>query len=470
VSFRLRLFFTAAAIVAAVLALVMAIGWSRVMHVELDRLDVRLCSEAKRLAKEKFPAQELPRLEADMLQKLGLTSRDQLLVQFDETPQGTRFQSPRWDEVIQNAKAWRQGDLPANPAPPIKPPAMNLAQATECSFSSFQSGADPWRVVVAADHGAKGTVAANLIAPTAAIQKALLSALTIELPIALLLTALGAAVLSALTMRPVNRLRESMKVLTPARLDQRLKSHGEDHEFAELIHAYNTMLDRLEQSFTQASRFSADAAHELKTPLTILRGRLEQARRKTTDAKLQEDFSDLLDEVGRLSAITRKLLLLSQADAGLLDLNTSTVNLSEMLTDMATDMSMLVDDRQLSSMIAPSLNVKGDKVLLQQLLNNLLSNAVRYSSAGGTINVAARKCSAGVEVLVQNNCQPISNAERKEFFRRFFRGDAAHNRQVDGHGLGLSLALEIAKAHGGALTLQPGPDTEVCLKLVLPIE
>jgi signal transduction histidine kinase len=271
-------------------------------------------------------------------------------------------------------------------------------------------------------------------------------------------------------MRPVNRLRESMKVLTPARLDQRLKSHGEDHEFAELIHAYNTMLDRLQQSFTQASRFSADAAHELKTPLTILRGRLEQARRKTHDAELHEDFSDLLDEVGRLSAITRKLLLLSQADAGLLDLNTSSVDLSEMITDMAADMSMLVEDRQLTSTIAPKLNVKGDKVLLQQLLNNLLSNAGRYSSAGGSISVTAKKHSNEVELLVKNSCNPITDIERKDFFKRFYRGDAAHNRQVDGYGLGLSLASEIAKAHCGMLTLEPGSETEVCLKLVLPLE
>jgi signal transduction histidine kinase len=131
---------------------------------------------------------------------------------------------------------------------------------------------------------------------------------------------------------------------------------------------------------------------------------------------------------------------------------------------------MLADDRQLSSMIAPALNVKGDKVLLQQLLNNLLSNAVRYSSAGGTISVTAKRTATKVEVLVENTCNPITDIERKDFFKRFYRGDAAHNRQVDGHGLGLSLALEIAKAHGGALTLEPGSDTEVCLKLVLPLE
>ena len=131
---------------------------------------------------------------------------------------------------------------------------------------------------------------------------------------------------------------------------------------------------------------------------------------------------------------------------------------------------MLVDYRQLSSVIAPALNVKGDKVLLQQLLNNLLSNAVRYSSAGGTISVIARQVDSSVEVLVKNTCLPIADSQRKDFFKRFHRGDAAHNRQVDGHGLGLSLALEIARAHGGTLTLEPGSDTEVCLKLVLPLE
>jgi len=469
-SFRLRLFLTAAAIVAVVLAIVMFTGWSRVMNVELDRLDARLCSEARRLAIEKFPAQDLPRLESDIMRKLSLNSPQQLLLQFAEIPTARRYQSAHWNEVTQNAKVWQQGDMSANAVAPRSPSDPRHPPATSCSFTSFRSGADEWRLAVAADQEARGFVAANLIAPRTAIQNALLSALTIELPIALLLTALGAAVLSGLTMRPVNRLRESMKQLTPARLDQRLDGRGEDHEFAELISAYNTMLDRLQQSFTQASRFSADAAHELKTPLTILRGRLEQARRKSSSITLDEDFSDLLDEVSRLTAITRKLLLLSQADAGLLALNNSAINLSTMLTDMMADLPMMVEDRTILSSIASDLTVKGDKVLLQQLLNNLLSNAVRYSSATGTIDVIAKSTSAGVEVLVRNTCPPITDSERKHFFKRFHRGDAAHSRQVDGHGLGLSLALEIAKAHGGALTLEPGPATEVCLKLVLALE
>jgi signal transduction histidine kinase len=228
------------------------------------------------------------------------------------------------------------------------------------------------------------------------------------------------------------------------------------------------MLERLERSFHQASRFSADAAHELKTPLTILRGRLEQARRKAGDAVLRDDLSDLLDEVGRLSAITRKLLLLSQADAGKLDLNRSAVKLSELLGEMVADAQMLAEARSLTSSIAPGLIVSGDRVLLQQLLNNLLGNALRYASADGFVDITAIRTSTHAEVVFSNACRPIGPEERSHFFERFQRGDAAHSRGVEGSGLGLSLAREIARAHRGELTLEPGPQTQVRLKLRLP--
>jgi len=106
-------------------------------------------------------------------------------------------------------------------------------------------------------------------------------------------------------MRPVNRLRNAMQGVTRNALDQRLSAQGEDHEFAELIDAYNTMLQRLEASFHQASRFSADAAHELRTPLTILQGRIEQAVNRSDHRVIQSDLVGMLDEVGRMAAITR---------------------------------------------------------------------------------------------------------------------------------------------------------------------
>jgi len=471
-SFRLRLFFTAAAIVAVVLALVMLTGWSRVMDFELGRLDSRLCSEARRLAVESFPADQLPRLEIDIVEKLHLTAPDQLLLQFVDTSTDRRYQSAGWDgTLLPESLGWSPLVDPASAGQPGSSARRRHDPSRgECSLASIASQNDSWRAARSDVSGLVGVVAANLKAPKAEIQAALFGALLVEIPIALVLTALGAWLLAAFTIKPVNRLRESMKAVTPAALDQRLSEFGEDQEFKDLISAYNTMLERLQRSFQQASRFSADAAHELKTPLTILRGRIEQIRRKTGSEELHAELSDLLDEVGRLSAITRKLLLLSQADAGKIELSQESVHLTELLNALVVDAQMVVDDRKLSSSISAGLIVNGDAVLLRQLLNNLLSNCVRYSLAGGFIDVSARQTPGFAEIVFSNSCRAVGPVERTRFFERFFRGDASHSRQLDGTGLGLSLALEIARAHRGSLTLLPGSDDEVRLQLLLPIE
>jgi heavy metal sensor kinase len=293
-------------------------------------------------------------------------------------------------------------------------------------------------------------------------------ALTIVIPLALLLTALGAWLLSSLTMRPVNRLREAMAGVTQKALDQRLPTAGEDREFRELIDAYNTMLARLQASFRQASRFSADAAHELRTPLTILQGRLEQALARTEHGDIHDELADMLEEVERLATVTRKLLLLSQADAGRLALHPAPVDLTEMLDGLMTDAQMLAAGQQVTSRIERGLVVSGDAVLLRQLLNNLVSNAVRYCRPAGWIEIAARRLPAGIEVVFANASAPIGAEDRQRFFDRFYRGDPAHNRTIEGSGLGLSLAREIARAHGGELTLDAGPRDEVRLRLLLP--
>jgi two-component system, OmpR family, heavy metal sensor histidine kinase CusS len=262
-------------------------------------------------------------------------------------------------------------------------------------------------------------------------------------------------------------LHDAMHGVTGNALNLRLSAQGEDHEFAELIDAYNTMLQRLETSFHQASRFSADAAHELRTPLTILQGRIEQAVNTSDRRSIQSDLIDMLDEVGRMSAITRKLLLLSRADAGSLALHLEPINLTELLDTLIADAQLLVEDQLLQSAIDKNLEIEGDEILLRQLFNNLISNAVRYCPAGGWIKVSARLLPGGIEVLFANRSHPIAAEDRGRFFDRFYRGDAAHNRQIDGSGLGLSLAREIARAHGGDLTLLASPMDEVTLKLWL---
>jgi two-component system, OmpR family, heavy metal sensor histidine kinase CusS len=493
ISFRTRLFVIAGLIVTAVITAVMLIGWSRVLAFEADRLEQRLCMEARRLATQPAQAEDVPRLVNDVLSKLHLNSAQQVMVYFEARGVGEGFQSPNWQpEFAQDSAPWRSiasataADAPdhrperpsigiperqgSGPAPPQRPPRSEIRSLSgTCALASLAVLDRPWRAARFTHTEGRSVLAVDLMATQTEIQSALKQALVMVVPLALVFTALGAWLLSALTMRPVNRLRKAMQIVTPKALDQRLSSFGEDSEFRVLIDAYNTMLSRLEISFQQASRFSADAAHELKTPLTILQGRIEHNLHQTQDPAIQQELSGLLDEVGRLSDITRKLLLLSQVDAGYLALQHATINLSEMLGDMAADTQMLLTDQTLQCVIDQNLMIEGDALLLRQLFNNLISNAVRYCRTDGWIRLSARARPSGVEVVFANATQAIAPADRALFFDRFYRGDASHNRRTDGNGLGLSLAREIARAHGGDLVLAASGIDEVILQLTLPL-
>lgn len=503
ISFRTRLFVIAGLIVGAVLSAVLLLGWSRVLAFEVERLDARLCMEARRLATQPFHGEDIARLEADIVGKLHLSTPEQLMLRFEARGAASNFQSANWrGELPFDGAQWRVAKGNSPPEPPDSPEAQpdrrppqpddNLRSPrpglsfrpgdrppppdgsrppqAACALAAFTSANPPgqqWRAARFSAQSGRAVVAIDLAATESELKDALQPALKLVIPLALALTALGAWLLSALTMRPVNRLRDAMKDVTQKALDRRLSSQGEDREFKVLINAYNTMLSRLETSFQQASRFSADAAHELKTPLTILQGRIEQALGKSRDPAVQTELTGLLDEVGRLSSITRKLLLLSQADAGWLDLHCTSIDLTGMLDEIAADAQMLLTGQTLECHIGRALSIQGDAVLLRQLFNNLISNAVRYCRPGGWVKLTARALPGGIEVVFSNATHAIEAKDRARFFDRFYRGDASHNRHIDGNGLGLSLAREIARAHGGELALQTSAPDIVVLRLSL---
>jgi two-component system heavy metal sensor histidine kinase CusS len=495
-SFRTRLFVVATLIVGTALSGVIAAGWNRVMAYEVDRLDEQLCSEARRVAKLRIAREDPTRLWADVALKLRLNDAGQLLMGA-QTADGEALlatPNPAPDPGQFDALAWR---IQTQEPGPLADQAAGVAPRTgrrprpadTCWLADLPWQETTWRAARVAQKGVTGWVAADLAAPEAEIKDALKDALSVVIPLALALTALGAWVLARYTIRPVNRLREAMRQMNTRALDQRLPSHDEDREFEELIAAYNTMLARLESSFHQASRFSADAAHELKTPLTILRGRLENAlqrlgrhsqsqslargdRADPMDAHhaLVDELAELLDEVGRLSAITRKLLLLSQADAGQLALSREPVDLSRLLHELRDDADMMAEGHTLDWDIPPGATVVADALLLRQALNNLLSNALRYSLPGSAIGLRLDLTPDWVSLTFSNPCQALSNADKARVFDRFFRADRAHSRRVDGTGLGLSLSREIARAHGGELALvdEPADENHFAIRLTLP--
>jgi heavy metal sensor kinase len=481
ISFRTRLTAIAALVVAGVLAATLATMWSGVRSVEIDRLDSRLCLEARRLASQPFGGDDMRRLEADVMAKLRLADASQLMLRIERNG-APAHQSANWRaDLAADRLAWtslpdQKADAPPSVRPEASPPGprgdeprpRRPATRLDCSLASFDGGTSSWRVARIVDPAGSGFVAADSAAAADELLAAVRGTLRLVVPLALGLVVLGAWLVAAVSLRPVARLRDAMKAVSQKDLSQRLASRGEDREFRELIAAYNAMLARLQASFEQASRFSADAAHELRTPLTILQGRLEQAIRKSERRAIQADLADMQEEIGRLAGITRKLLLLSQADAGRLALHRTRVDLRDLLAPLVADAQMLASDRKVTGTLEPGLTVNGDEILLRQTLNNLVSNAIRYCKPGGRIDIAARRRGPDVEVTFVNAAEPIPAEARDRIFDRFYRLDAARNRESEGTGLGLSLAREIARAHGGDLTLEPGAADEFGLRLRLP--
>jgi heavy metal sensor kinase len=458
-NFRLRLFLLGMLTVTASLAVVLYSGWSSLVAYETRRLDARLCIEARRLAAEPHHGEDIGRLENDLISKLRLRQSEHLMFRFGDQGQGQQaYRSSRWsDAVLMVAHTW-------------EPVTGVGARLDECESAESRADGHSWRFARMVNGPAESVVGVELAAALGDLQAALRNTLVVIVPFSLLLSGLVAWLLSSVAVRPIGRLRNAMRQVGQGSLDRRLGDTGEDTEFRELIATYNAMLERLEVSFEQASRFSADAAHELQTPLTILRGRIEEARRLCTDHHTTEDLDELMDEVGRLASIVQKLLLLSRADAGKLTLHRQRIDLSAILNDLVVDAQMLILEQTLSSSIHPGLTVLGDPTLLRQLLNNLISNAVRYCTETGWIKVNAHLQGGSVVLSFGNSCRPILEAERNHLFDRFYRGDAARNRRAGGSGLGLSIAREIARAHTGALTLEPSPPNEMRLNLTLPCQ
>ncbi|MGI2001085.1 ATP-binding protein [Shewanella frigidimarina] len=474
--FRTRIFAISILTVTAVLTLVISLSWSRIMSVELTHLDSRLCMEAKRLIRKRTlhdvnnsamnirDLNDTPlsggRLMTDLMDKLRVNSPSQLMLSVGSVEQGflTAPDGVDVQDVISRLNWLRAESLTL--------PHNNKADAV-CQLAFFEHQQSRWRASLFQTSNQQSFIAVDIAATTNQLTNTLLTALVVVIPFSLLLSILGAWIISTNTIKPINRLHKAMDKVTQKDLSHRLPEHKEDKEFKMLIDAYNMMLDRLEDSFQQVSRFTADAAHELKTPLTVLRGKLEQAVLSENPSLL--DLNAILDEVGHLSAITRKLLLLSQADSGSMALHFEAINITELVDELIADMTLLSDELELDCVIEKGLITQGDFVLLRQLLNNLLVNVMRYSLPHKSVTIHARQNGSVIEVVMSNACLPISHDVRAKLFDRFYRGEPAHTQGISGSGLGLSLAREIARAHGGDLTLEPSDIEVVTMRLLLPI-
>jgi signal transduction histidine kinase len=266
----------------------------------------------------------------------------------------------------------------------------------------------------------------------------------------------GGWIVAGRALRPLRMIAETAADVTSAGLDRRIPLSDEDPEIRRLIETLNHMMDRLEQGFRQATRFSADASHELKTPIAIMRGELENALLEAAPgSREQKLLGSLLDESQRLAGITRSLLLLSRADAGQLVPAIEEIDLSKMLDELLEDTEVLAAaaDLDLQAQIAPAIRVMADPVLLRSALLNVLTNAVKYNEAGGFIRIDLEADGHQSLLRIANSGPGIPADEHALVFDRFQRADRSRERRIDGIGLGLSLTREILLAHHGRVEL-----------------
>ena len=464
-SFRLRLALSSAlwsglALATFAFSALWLIGSVRVEHVERV-----IASDAEREAGRPPKPDGWERIERDFVANLGVADANELVLLVQDGAGRTIYRSGHWPPNLEiSGMLW---PTPAERRPRAADPASPGPRPVTRIEERMING-QAWRFGLAASDRARVAVGVDLHALDDEMQS-IRQAFTVAVPVALLLIGLGAWWSSGRALRPIEKLTLATRRITADRLDQRIPSAGEDREFIGLIDVFNGMLGRLERSFGQAHRFSADAAHELKTPLAILQGQLERAiNNAEAGSALQKELTGILDEVRRLSTISRKLLLLSRADAGRMALSREPCPLSEILANLVEDMHMLAPKLEVTAEIEPKLSINADSSLLQQLLHNLISNAIKYNVDDGWIRLTARRSAQLTEICVANASTGIAPSERDKIFERFFRADPAHNRKVEGVGLGLALAREIARAHRGDLSFRVADDNSVEFTLVLP--
>jgi signal transduction histidine kinase len=274
------------------------------------------------------------------------------------------------------------------------------------------------------------------------------------LPLALAFAWLGGQWVASLAVAPVEEMTVAAERVTAERLDQRVPVPAVRDEIQDLACVLNATLDRLELSYHQALRFSADASHELKTPLTVMRASIEAL---LDSPSLGEDgraaVAGLLEQTHRLSNITASLLLLSRADAGRLTLDLSDKDIA-VITEACAEDARIVAERSgvaVECTLPEHAPARVDALRFAQITSNLLDNAVKYNLPGGSVRVKLADDGAIWRIVIGNSGPAIKPENRPQLFDRFFRAD--HTSELPGHGLGLSLARELARAHGGDVTL-----------------
>ena len=347
------------------------------------------------------------------------------------------------------------------------------------TFSLDLEGVDVRFVARRVTAAGPAVIAVAVGAPTrdlAVVPGRLVGSILVVLPFILLAAAVVGWVLSSWALRPVGAMIDELEAITDGRSLHRrlLMPSGRPDELGRLAITLNAMMARLETSFTALRRFIADASHELKTPLTVMRAGVERA---LTDPRTGPEalgpLDETLQEVRRMTELVDGLLTLARVDEGRLELHTEPTDLRALVAEVHETGQMLGEEAGLSVLLEQPdgpVVAEVDAGRIRQLLMNLVSNAVKYTPAGGTVWVTLSATPDAATIAVRDTGIGIAPGDVGRVFDRFWRADSARSRTGErpGIGLGLSIGKWIAEAHGGSLAVSSRPGRGSTFTVTIP--
>jgi heavy metal sensor kinase len=301
--------------------------------------------------------------------------------------------------------------------------------------------------------------------------RSLLVILAVAYPVTLVVASAGGIFLAGRALSPIDRITRLARRISADDLSQRLDDTLPDDEVGQLARTFNEMIARLDAAFQRQRQFTADASHEMRTPLTAIKGQIEVALSRPRDAEAyREVLRGANEEVDRLIRLVGSLLTLARADAGEIPLAAEPVSLAELVAAAVEQVRPAAEGKRITVDVTagPDATVRADQDLLLQLLLNLLDNALKYTPEGGRVTAGWSADGASARVWVEDTGIGIDASEQPRIFDRFYRVDKARSRAAGGSGLGLSISRWIAEAHKGGVSVESSPGRGARFTVTLP--
>lgn len=292
-------------------------------------------------------------------------------------------------------------------------------------------------------------------------------------PLLLLVAAAVGYWMSRRALAPVDALVRTARDVSGANLNSRLQKLETGDELQRLSDTLNEMLDRIETAFRRVTQFTADASHELRTPVSLIRTEAELAlRRSRGEAEYKESLRHILLEAERTTSLIEQLLALARADSGRETLHILPVDLRSMMRSVVDGWQQVATIRILqftSSIHDQDTFVMGDETLLRRLADILLDNAFKYTPSPGSVRLSLEQYAETAVITVQDSGVGIGKEDQSKIFERFYRVDKARSRDQGGTGLGLAIAQWIVTQHRGSITVESRPGEGATFRVELPM-